>query len=264
MDWWKMFGSTFILIFLAELGDKTQLAAMARAADGPGGASARMTVFLAASSALVLSTLIAVFFGGVLKSLVPDERYIKSAAGCLFIVFGVIILFGVVQSYRKEGAVVGASDAASVPADIGYLGGLALRAALDFEEAIGAHYRRLAKKTGDATLAGLLTRLANAEEGHLANLSGLSGTDRMDAFSETAVDNLDLGAVNKIPGDGDREQLTASAFRDLAGHERATADFYETLARETSNPSLKPLFRKMAREERDHAEQIEKAFFEKA
>ena len=99
MDWWKMFGSTFILIFLAELGDKTQLAAMARAADGPSGSSAKWIVFLAASSALVLSTLIAVFLGGALKALIPDERYIKIAAGALFVVFGAWILIGVTTSY---------------------------------------------------------------------------------------------------------------------------------------------------------------------
>ena len=84
----KLFASTFILIFLAELGDKTQLAAMAKSIEG------RMTVFLAASAALVCSTLIAVLFGDSLTRFIP-ERYLQIAAGVLFIVFGGIMLFKV-------------------------------------------------------------------------------------------------------------------------------------------------------------------------
>jgi Predicted membrane protein len=126
MDWWKLFGGTFILIFLAELGDKTQLAAMARAADGPDGVSAKWVVFLAASAALVFSTLIAVFFGGVLRSLVPDERYIKIAAGILFLVFGALILMGVARSYMNEGKAAPPEAAPAAAVSAGYLGEVAL------------------------------------------------------------------------------------------------------------------------------------------
>ena len=88
MDW-SLFFSTFVLIFLAELGDKTQLAAMARAATNGHG---KWTVFFGASLALVVSTLLAVFFGSLLARFVPPH-IIKIAAGVLFIVCGGLLLF---------------------------------------------------------------------------------------------------------------------------------------------------------------------------
>ncbi len=100
MDLWKLFGGTFILIFLAELGDKTQLAAMAKTADSPDNIMAKWVVFLAASLALVASTFIAVFLGHLLKAVVPDERYIKIAAGALFLIFGFSILYETIGSFR--------------------------------------------------------------------------------------------------------------------------------------------------------------------
>ncbi|MBM4149416.1 MAG: TMEM165/GDT1 family protein, partial [Lentisphaerae bacterium] len=118
---WKLFASTFLLIFLAELGDKTQLAAMARAATGGSG---KWIVFWAATLALALSTLIAVLFGGALTRVVP-ERAIKLAAGALFVVFGVIILVNAVRP--------GAEAAAAPKAQPGLLARAVLRAAAEFE-----------------------------------------------------------------------------------------------------------------------------------
>ena len=102
MDWWKLFSGTFVLIFLAELGDKTQLAAMAKTADSPDNSMAKWVVFRAASGALVASTFIAVFLGHILKAVVPDARYIKIAAALLFIIVGFSILYDTLMSYRVE------------------------------------------------------------------------------------------------------------------------------------------------------------------
>jgi len=55
MDW-KLFATAFVTVFVAELGDKTQLAALGLAA----GSRARWTVFLGASLALVCTTAIAI------------------------------------------------------------------------------------------------------------------------------------------------------------------------------------------------------------
>lgn len=88
MDW-KIFVSTFGLIFLAELGDKTQLAAMAMAARS----HSPLAVFLGAMAGFGLVTLVGVVFGGLIARFVP-EAYVRLAAGGLFILFGVLILMG--------------------------------------------------------------------------------------------------------------------------------------------------------------------------
>lgn len=83
MDW-KLFGSTFLAIFLAEMGDKTQLATLSFASTG----SSRWTVFGASALALVSTSAIAVIAGEAVARHVPPV-WIKRAAGALFIVLGV-------------------------------------------------------------------------------------------------------------------------------------------------------------------------------
>ena len=76
-----IFGS----VFLAELGDKTQIATMLYATDR----SVRpIHVFAAASGALVVSTLLAVLFGESITRVVP-VRTLKLAAGLAFIAVGI-------------------------------------------------------------------------------------------------------------------------------------------------------------------------------
>ena len=57
---WKIFGTAFLTLFLAELGDKTQLAVIMLSSK----TESKLAVFLGASAALVLVSLIAVLVGG--------------------------------------------------------------------------------------------------------------------------------------------------------------------------------------------------------
>ena len=76
-----IFGS----VLLAELGDKTQMATMLYATDK----NVRpLSVFLAASSALVVSTLLAVVFGSVINRYIPTAT-LKLIAGIAFIGVGI-------------------------------------------------------------------------------------------------------------------------------------------------------------------------------
>ncbi len=88
MDW-KLFSVTFVTVFLAEMGDKTQLATMALT----GESKKMVTVFLGAASALVIATLIGVLVGGVLSRYVP-ENIIRKIAALFFILTGILFFFG--------------------------------------------------------------------------------------------------------------------------------------------------------------------------
>ncbi|MEJ5299793.1 MAG: TMEM165/GDT1 family protein [Thermodesulforhabdaceae bacterium] len=83
MDW-RLFLSTFFAIFVAELGDKTQLATFCFASD----AKSRLTVFLAASTALVSTSAIAVLCADMLRRFVSPDL-IRWIAGILFIAIGI-------------------------------------------------------------------------------------------------------------------------------------------------------------------------------
>jgi Ca2+/H+ antiporter, TMEM165/GDT1 family len=87
MDFRTLF-TTFGMIFLAELGDKTQLATFAFSANS----SSRLAVFLGSAGALVLTSLLGVLLGGVVHKLIPPQM-IKIGAGVLFMVLGVWMTF---------------------------------------------------------------------------------------------------------------------------------------------------------------------------
>ncbi len=87
MDW-KVLITTFGMILLAELGDKTQLATFSFAAETKSPAA----VFLGAAGALCLTSLIAVIFGAAISRIVPPA-YLRNAAGALFVIMGLWMLF---------------------------------------------------------------------------------------------------------------------------------------------------------------------------
>ncbi|UCG13763.1 MAG: TMEM165/GDT1 family protein [Deltaproteobacteria bacterium] len=83
----KTIVTSFGLIFLAELGDKTQFAALCLSADS----KSRLAVFMGASLALVTSALLAVVLGAFLARCFPPY-VVKTVAGILFIVMGIVML----------------------------------------------------------------------------------------------------------------------------------------------------------------------------
>ena len=85
----RLFLSTFGLVFLAELGDKTQLATLSLAASG----RSRLTVFLGAAAALIVTSAIAAVAGEVVARWVPAV-WVQRIAGAGFLVMGVLLLLG--------------------------------------------------------------------------------------------------------------------------------------------------------------------------
>lgn len=80
--------STFVTVFLAELGDKTQLATVAIS----GTSNRPLAVFIGSSSALVLASLIGAIAGGSMATVVPaDLLQLLASAG--FLVIGLRLLW---------------------------------------------------------------------------------------------------------------------------------------------------------------------------
>ncbi len=85
--------TVFGAVFVAELGDKTQLATLLFATDKE---VSKLTIMFAASAALILSTVIAVS-GGALLARYINEYYLRIFAGSLFIAIGVWTLWSVAR-----------------------------------------------------------------------------------------------------------------------------------------------------------------------
>lgn len=81
----RLFATVFTTVFVAELGDKTQLATLLYASDA---SHPRLTVFAAAAAALVLTSAIGVLAGSLLADRI-DARVLRWVAGLGFIAVGV-------------------------------------------------------------------------------------------------------------------------------------------------------------------------------
>jgi putative Ca2+/H+ antiporter (TMEM165/GDT1 family) len=86
MDW-HLLGLSFITVFLSELGDKSQLAAIALS----GRSSSPRAVFFGAAGALLLTSLLGALAGGAVAELLPT-RLLKAIAAIGFAILAVRLL----------------------------------------------------------------------------------------------------------------------------------------------------------------------------
>lgn len=85
----KIFFTIFAAVFIAELGDKTQLATLLFASDKEVN---KLTVFFASSTALIVASAIGVLAGSLLSEYI-DEKILSYIAGIGFIVIGSFTLY---------------------------------------------------------------------------------------------------------------------------------------------------------------------------
>ena len=92
--------STFLTIFIAELGDKTQLATLTIS----GTSNKPLAVFLGSSSALVFASLLGALTGGSISTFLP-EFFLKTIASLTFLIIGVrlFITSFAISENEKEG-----------------------------------------------------------------------------------------------------------------------------------------------------------------
>lgn len=90
---WKSALVTFAIIFLAELGDKTQLMVMSLSAKS----KAPHMIFLGAAGALIASSLIAVVAGDSFLRHIP-VRYLRLGTGLMFLMIGATLVYRSLRS----------------------------------------------------------------------------------------------------------------------------------------------------------------------
>ena len=79
--------TTFVTVFLAEMGDKTQLTTITLSSS----TNKPVAVFFGSSLALILATLLGAFAGGSIANLIPDF-ILKLISGIVFLFLGINIL----------------------------------------------------------------------------------------------------------------------------------------------------------------------------
>lgn len=85
---WTAFFTTFVAVFLAEMGDKTQLAVFSFASQN----ISKWTVFFASSLGLIAATAVGVLAGAIVGKYI-NPIYIKYGSGVLFVAIGLVIIF---------------------------------------------------------------------------------------------------------------------------------------------------------------------------
>lgn len=240
---WKLFFTTFFLIFIAELGDKTQLAVLAKSASTQ---HVRWVVFLGASLALLSSTLVAVLLGGFLSRFNP--RMIRLIAGLMFCLFGILILREVWRGGdERASSVRRVSD--------NPLSRMVLAQAAEFEKAAFSDYHALAARARDPGLKRLLLSIAAEEDAHFRQI--LEVQSRFDhAYLPVQAEDIDVPPKDALMHD------VASAGQDrpiidhAIEHEQATTGFYRELARLTLSPGLRQTFLALAQADDAHARRL--------
>jgi putative Ca2+/H+ antiporter (TMEM165/GDT1 family) len=160
---WLEFASAFLLVLVAELGDKTQLAVAVMAVRGRA-----LQVFAGAAAAFLVLTLLAVTLGAAVASAVP-AKWTNLAAGLLFLGMGALAFLRKDDKEAEElvrGATMGSAFLAVALAEFGDKSQLATSA--------------LAAQ-GDAFLVGLGVLLALFVNAALAAVLGAKLLSRLPA-----------------------------------------------------------------------------------
>ena len=87
-----VFGTTFITIFLAEIGDKTQLSTLLMSAES----HAPWVVFLGSGVALITTSLLGVLLGGWISTKLSPKTVEKSA-GVMLLIISLMLVWDVIQ-----------------------------------------------------------------------------------------------------------------------------------------------------------------------
>lgn len=260
----KVIFASFALVFLAELGDKTQLTALAFSA----ASRSYWSVFLGTSLALVAATALAVACGAALTRVLP-QHLLHVASGAMFVVVGLVLL---VNQARKNVAPPAAATPApelerTLPAQ-GSLSAFILHQAIHFEEELVLALREQAQATGDTQIRSALETAAREHATHVESLNRAHATLPADPNAGSHARAANRAAPRPEQEGGPTAALLhrlhvpaaeqeENPLRQSIHKQEAAAEFYVALARLTALPAARDTFRWLAMEELRLARHLE-------
>lgn len=261
MDW-KTLLLSFSIVFLAELGDKTQLTALTLTTARGGGT---WSVFIGASVALVCTTAIAVLCGSFLTRFLP-ERYLHLGSAVLFIIIGVALLANMAwrNGAARAAGEPGGADAAGTPAAAGSIGlkpsllkALIVRQVTAYERDLVADIDRQLRSMPTGPEQDLLRQLAAAHRQHGQDIAAMAdnpGDDGPGAVHAGEVQGI-LGKLQACRCHDEHQPI-----QNIIRRQEAAAEFYVALAQIVDRHEVRDLLRRLAAHELRLAEKLCTAF----
>ncbi len=243
----KVLLASFVVVFLAELGDKTQLTALAFSSQS----RSPWAVFIGTSLALVCATALAVAFGEVLGRHVP-ARLLHLCSAVMFVLIGLVLLVNLARG-TSAGPEADVSPEEQGQSGMGVEGAVSAfvgRQAVAFEEDMLALVEQTTATVAPGPIQQVLQRIAGRHREHIRAITGLGET-----IGEAGLKTLDAELARAAPGaivadyarsaNMDAENALITIMR----RQEALAQFYIALGRMISLHGAKDTLRGLAMEE---------------
>jgi len=267
----KVLIASFVLVFLAELGDKTQLTALAFTTRF----NSPWTVFIGTSLALVATTALAVVFGSFLTKVVPP-RILNISSATLFILIGLFLLVNMARrapDERIEKETEG-EDISAVQSH-GVIFDLVMNQAPVFEEKVLEYLESLCAKLDEGRLKDVLQQVIAEDKQHLKSLHAMQGVADWEDGAENHADghvitaaeqrNLasrkpDINRLEQIKIEVNKSDISDPKVREVISSaiavEEELSDYYLALARMSKIHSVRDAFRWLSIEDLRHAQTL--------
>lgn len=230
MNWRILFGS-FGLVFLAELGDKTQLAALAFSAQS----QRPWSVFFGTSLALICSTALAVSCGSLLTRIIPP-KYLELGAGVMFVVVGLILLVNMARRAPVE------QEGEATAHEPGVVSRFVLQQVVPFEADLASFAAAQAERTTDEYLCSELLAVADAHRHHGLSLGTIPCHEQDQLPANAARVRETIERAEQELGESDPVAM-------VIRKQEAAAEFYISLAGMAKIHAARDVLRDLAAEE---------------
>jgi rubrerythrin len=242
----KILAASFAVVFLAELGDKTQLTALAFSAQ----TRSQWSVFLGTSLALICTTALAVACGGLLAKVLPP-RVMHLSSGVMFVLIGLILLVNLARKAPSEAEeAVPEEERVESAMRTGPVGAFVARQVISFEEDLASFVDEQAQGLPEGNVRDSLLAAARAHRGHVRSLRGLGEAigDEERLAIDRNLERMDAGRLLSILEESDTTAGHDAVSRIIERQE-AAAQFYIALAQMIGFHDARDVLRHLAAEE---------------